>query len=180
MTSNGYRGDERRRECVVRTVVGKDCADVTRLLFEGFLPGDIGDDACELGDFESSFPGTTRALCWVAEASGVIVGTIALAEVIRDTAQIRWIRVAKSWQVEHIVARPLVRAAVEYARQVGFLKLIFHVPPEFESEVASFLHLLGFEFSRRKLRGERNALEFYLNLYRKPDRGLPEESSDQR
>jgi hypothetical protein len=179
LTGNGYRGNERLRECVVRPVVGKDCADVKRLLFEGLLPGDIGDDASELGDFGPFVPGNTQELCWVAEACGVIVGTIALAEVIRDTVQVRWIRVAKSWQVDHIVARPLVKAAVEYARQEGFLKFIFHVPPELESEVASFLHLLGFEFSRHKLRDGRNALEFYLNLYEKLNRGVPEKSLDQ-
>jgi hypothetical protein len=38
---------------------------------------------------------------------------------------------------------------------------------------------LGFKFSRHKLRGGRNALEFYLNLYQKPDRVVPEESLDQ-
>ncbi len=163
----------------MRTAVRKDRAHVRRLLLKGLLPGDSVDDVPELDNFISRALGTACEPCWVAEASGVIVGTIALTELTRDTAQIRWIRVAKPWQANHVVARPLVRAAVEHARQVGSLKLIFHVPPESEADVASFLHLLGFEFSRHKLRGRRNALEFYLNFYQEPEQATPEESSNQ-
>ncbi len=172
MNGTGYERHKynRRDECVVRVALRNDWANVKRLLSEGILPGDAAADAPNWSDFDSRLSAPKRGLCWVAEVSGVIVGTIALSEVISDIAHVRWIREAKPWQADHIVARSLLKTALEHARQIGFLKLIFHVPPQIELQVTSFLHGLGFEFAGHRLHGSRDALQFYLDIYQRRDR----------
>ena len=57
------------------------------------------------------------------------------------------------------------------SRDVGLLKLALHAPPDIEERVASYYHRLGFELSRtREIEGV-HVLEFYLNLYERPELG---------
>lgn len=152
-------------ECTIRRVLGRDRKHVRRLLAEGLLPGDTNDAVCQGLILTAGGRKAVRECAWVAEACGTIIGTIALVEVSLHTAHLRRLRVMPQWQMDHSVARMLVRTAVEHARQVGFLKLIFNVPTEAEAQVVSFLHLLRFELSRCKCCGARHVLEFYLNFY---------------
>ena len=42
---------------------------------------------------------------------------------------------------------------------------------ELAEKAAAFLHRLGFEFSRHREKAGEAALEFYLNLYQRPELG---------
>ena len=103
---------------------------------------------------------------------GRIVGTLAVVEAQPDVGHLHWLRVDPQWQrPDFAVVRALRRAAAEHARDVGLLKLAMHVPSEREGLVASYCHQLGFELSRaREVEGV-HVLEFYLNLYERPELG---------
>ena len=84
----------------------------------------------------------------VAEAAGAIIGTVALAELTRDIAQLRSVRVAAPWQDGHAVAKGLIRAAAAHATEMRFLKLTLLAAAAAQSVAATYFRLLGFEFSR--------------------------------
>jgi N-acetylglutamate synthase-like GNAT family acetyltransferase len=97
-----------------------------------------------------------------------VIGTVALAEVSRDVGCLQCLRVAPGWQVDRRVARCLIQAATAHARATGFLKLVVEAPAAIQPQVVSNFRLLGFEFSRSREVGGTNVLEFYLNLYERP------------
>jgi hypothetical protein len=65
------------------------------------------------------------------------------------------------------VAEQLLAAAMAHAWEQGCLKLIVHTPLA-ASQVAGFIHDLGFTFSRERGVGGAHVLEFYLDLYLRP------------
>jgi hypothetical protein len=108
----------------------------------------------------------------VAEAAdGRLVGTLALVEASPDVGHLHWFRVDPQWQADFKVARALRRAAAEHAQEFGLLKLAMHAPREVEDRVASYCHQLGFELSRTRELDGVHVLEFYLNLYERPELG---------
>jgi predicted N-acetyltransferase YhbS len=142
---------------------------VERLLREGLLPGHVEYESRVAERIRESF-GSERERFLVAEAGdGRIVGTVALVEARPDVAHLHWLRVDPRWQADLRVVRALRRAAAEHAREVGLLKIALHAPAAVEDRVASFYHRLGFELSRtREIEGV-HVLEFYLNLYERPE-----------
>jgi hypothetical protein len=64
-----------------------------------------------------------------------------------------------------------IRVAASHAHHHGCLKLVVHAPdPQADiGRAAEFLHRLGFEFSRHREVEKRPVLEFYLNLYERPE-----------
>ncbi|MGB7160344.1 MAG: hypothetical protein WBD40_19910 [Tepidisphaeraceae bacterium] len=76
-----------------------------------------------------------------------------------------------AWQSDLKVPRGLVRAAAEHAREVGLLKLAMHAPADAQERVAAYYHRLGFELSRTRDIDGVHVLEFYLNLYERPELG---------
>lgn len=150
--------------CTIRRIARGDQKHIRQLLAEGLLPGDT-NDVCPSLISRDRHGEPMRRYAWVAEICGTIVGMITLVEESLHTAHLRRLRVMPQWQANHCVSRRLVRTAVEHARQVGFVKLVFDVPTEADAQVVSFLHLLRFELSRCKSCGARHVLEFYLNFY---------------
>lgn len=150
----------------VRPFVPADRDAVERLFHEGLLPGHV-DYAPAEADRIREMMKTNRQRMWVAEASGEVVGTIAVVEADRDVGQIHWLRVAPEWQQELIVPQRLTEAAADYAREVGLLKLVLQAPPNVAERVASYYQRAGFEYSRSRDENGRHLLEFYLNLYKR-------------
>lgn len=153
----------------IRTFAVKDREAVERLADEGLLPDQIGYEAGEASRIERTYLASKHGHFWVAEAEGRIIGTIAIDAEDDEVGHIHWLRVAPGWQPDRRLARALARTAAAYAREKGFLKLVLHVPgEEAQSRVADYLHLLGFEFSRSRKSDGADMLEFYLNLYERP------------
>ena len=113
--------------------------------------------------------GGDRERFWVAEADGRLIGSVAVVEEGPDVGHIYWLRVAPQWQADYAVARRLAQTAANHAREVGFLKLISQVPREAEQRVVAYYHQMGFEFSRAREVDGRHVLEFYLDLYARPE-----------
>jgi N-acetylglutamate synthase-like GNAT family acetyltransferase len=154
--------------CSVRTFTQSDAAIVGRLAREGLLPGLAGHYSHQTELIPQAYLAPGREHFWVAEAGDNVVGTVALAEVSPDVGCLQWLRVAPPCQADSLVARRLVQAATAHARAMGLLKLIIEAPAALQPQIVSFFHLLGFEFSRSREVGGTNVLEFYLNLYERP------------
>jgi N-acetylglutamate synthase-like GNAT family acetyltransferase len=153
----------------VRPYAPADRAEVERLLTQGLLPGHVDYESREAERIRGSF-GSERERFLVAEAGGRVVGTVAVVEGSPDVAHLYWLRVEPEWQPRFTVARRLSLAAAAHAREVGLLKLVVQAPADAEQRVASYYHELGFEFSRSREIDGRHVLEFYLNLYERPQR----------
>jgi len=155
---------------VIRPASLADRTQVERLFDEGLLPGHV-DYESERADRIRASLGSERERFLVAETAGRIVGTIAVVEASPDVGHLHWLRVAPEFQSDLTVVRRLARAAIEHARDVGLLKLAVHAPPESEPRIAAYYHRLGFEFSRTRDLDGVHVLEFYLNLYQRPELG---------
>ena len=156
----------------VRPASPADRPQVERVIREGLLPGRVDYESRDAERIRQSL-GSERERFLVAEAQGRVIGTVAVVEASPDVGQIHWLRVDPRWQADMTVARRLAGAAVRHAREVGLLKLAVHAPAEAEERVAAYYHELGFEFSRARDVEGVHVMEFYVNLY---DRPQPRES----
>lgn len=109
----------------------------------------------------------SRHHVWVAEAEGQVIAATAVARHRDQTAHLLWLRVAAGLEYERYVFERLVRTATAHVREHGCLKLVVHTLLA-ASQVADFLHHLGFTFSRERGVGGAHVLEFYLDLYMRP------------
>ena len=109
-----------------------------------------------------------------------------MVSVDHEIGRLEQFRVAPAWEADRRLARRLTRAAAEFARERGLLKLIIEVPEdmpglprenglsptaraaEAESRVSAYFEMLGFMFTRRREVDGKTMLEFYLDLYRHP------------
>ncbi|MDB5322366.1 MAG: hypothetical protein JWN40_3997 [Phycisphaerales bacterium] len=107
---------------------------------------------------------------WVAEARGEIVGTIGICMHDENVAHVYCLRTVDNLK-DDLIRKGLVQVAATHAHQQGCLKLVVHSPNAQVdiSRATTFLHQLGFEFSRHREIDQRAVLEFYLNLYERPE-----------
>lgn len=104
---------------------------------------------------------------WVAEALGRIIGSAAVIPSDLSLAHLRYLYVVPEFAERQVVARGLAEMAIRDAYERGYLKLLVHsnLPP---NRLAAALHELGFEFSRERETDGEHVLEFYQNLYERP------------
>jgi N-acetylglutamate synthase-like GNAT family acetyltransferase len=132
------------------------------------------DPATDLDHIEDVYLKRPQDHFWVAEIDGEVIGSIAVLVDEKQIAHVRRLRVDPAWKTWRggEIARVLIQEATHHARQHDCLKLVLHTPVDDDRAIA-FLHQLGFEYARtRELRG-RHLLEFYLNLYVRPERPIP-------
>jgi len=155
---------------LVRSFRPLDRPDVLRLYHDGLLAGcvDPKDRAADLDDIEGAYFRRPQNHFWIAEANGVVIGTVAVSEDDAGITHLRRLRVASAWQKNSGVAVELIKAAIHHARSHGCLKLVFHTSLDGEQAV-KLLDRLGFQFSRTRDIGGRHLIEFYDNLYATTD-----------
>jgi N-acetylglutamate synthase-like GNAT family acetyltransferase len=124
------------------------------------------DCAANIDRIEENYFRRPQDHFWVAEAHGEVVGTVAI-RVHEDTAHLSCLRAADD-SSRHAVRRGLVQIAARHAHHHGCLKLVVHAQVDV-GRAAEFLHRLGFEFSREREVDNEPVLEFYLNLYDRPE-----------
>jgi len=162
-------------ELCLRTYQSRDWCEIRCLYKHGLLAGfpDPADPATDLDHIEDVYLKRPQDHFWVAEANGDVIGSIAVLKDDKQIGHIRRLRVNSAWKLlqRGEVARALIRKATHHAREHECLKLVLHTPVDDDPAIA-FLHQLGFEYARaRELRG-RHLLEFYLNIYMRPDRAI--------
>ena len=135
-------------------------------------PGGFADCDCaaNIDEVEEKYFRRPQDHFWIAEAQGRIIGTVAIYVHDDNVAHLCCLR-AVDESVDHPIRKGLVRVAASHAHHHGCLKLVVHAPdPQVDiGRTSEFLHRLGFEFSRHREVGKRPVLEFYLNLYERPE-----------
>jgi N-acetylglutamate synthase-like GNAT family acetyltransferase len=150
----------------VRDFSSSDQRHVMHLYCEGLLAGHVDpfDPAADLERIEELYMWRPHRHFWVAEASGEIVGTVAIVMENDLVAHLRRLRVSPGFAEKNRVAIALVETALEHARVWGALKLAFHTPVD-DGRAIELLRDLGFQFFRARMINGRHLLEFYANLY---------------
>jgi N-acetylglutamate synthase-like GNAT family acetyltransferase len=154
----------------VRSFQAADRAEVLRLHAAAAPAGSVDCDcAMKAHQIEEKYFRRPQDHFWVAEAQGEIVGTVAIRVGDQNVAHLGCLRAADD-SMDHLVRKSLVHAAASHAHHHGCLKLVVHAQVDVE-RATEFLHRLGFEFSRQREVEKRTVLEFYLNLYERPELG---------
>lgn len=168
---------DERDEYTIRTFAEGDLAEVERLAREGLLIGhvDHSGSGTEADPHGSGAGRPTPQSFWVVEAQGSVIGSIAMLQGDGDVGRLLQLRIASEWKDDPRIAKMLVRAAVDCAKERGALKMAIDSPgfePRIssgeESSIVQYLRSLGFEYTRTHEQGGRSMLEFYLNLYGGP------------
>jgi hypothetical protein len=110
-------------------------------------------------------------LIWVAEASGRTVGSATVIHNNPSVAYLRSLCVAPDLASPPAVARALAETAIREVYERGYLKLVVHADLR-SGRLTPVLHDLGFEFSREHLFDGEHVIEFYRNLYERPQLSL--------
>jgi len=157
----------------LRSYSAKDRPGVLRLYRHGLLAGvrdPLDPDETDIDAIEDIYVRGSKNHFWVAEVTECVIASVAIAEDDRRVAHVSRLRVDPAWKMWHDseVAGALIERAAHHARQHDCPKLVLHSPVNDEWAIAS-LHRLGFEFARARELGGRHLLEFYLNLYARPD-----------
>jgi N-acetylglutamate synthase-like GNAT family acetyltransferase len=158
---------------LVRSFQAADRAQILRLHAAGAPDGAVDCNcAANIDQLEERYFGRPQDHFWVAEAWGEIVGMVGICVHDQNVAHVHCLRTIDNLR-DDIIRKGLVEVAARHAHQHGCLKLVVHAPNGQVDigRAATFLHRLGFEFSRHREIEERSVLEFYLNLYERPELG---------
>ena len=154
----------------VRPFQADDRSAVARLYTEGLLTGQLAanDTGADIDNIDQAYFDDPRHHFWIAEVQGQVVGMIGVGSDERDTAEIRRLRVDPAYQ-DTPIARALLQTAVAHCRHHGYLKVVLDTRFEPEAAVSLFDHV-GFQHHRTKTMHGKELLEFFLDLYRRPER----------
>ena len=154
----------------VRTYEARDQKVVSDLYTNGMLfgghvaPNDTGADIEYIRDEYLSDP---RCHFWVAEMDGKVVGMIGVAAEEQHTAEIRRLRVDPAFQ-DTPIAQTLLTTAIDHCRHHNYLKV--RLDTRFEQDQAlDLFQRIGFQHNRTRSVQNKDLLEFYFDIYRKPD-----------
>lgn len=156
-------------ELAVRTYEPQDQPAVVQLYANGLLDGqlDANDTGADIENIEEAFFGDEANHFWVAVYEDKVIGMIGVARDEGHTAEIRRLRVDPAYpQLE--VAVKLLEAALYHCTYHNYLKL--RLDTRFEKDSAlDIFERFAFQHTRSKTQGDKELLEFYLDLYRKQD-----------
>jgi len=157
-------------DLVIRTYRAEDQPRVAELYTEGLLVGQIlpNDTGVDIDDIPQAYLADQASHFWVADVRDQIVGMIGVARDTQHTAEIRRLRVDKAWQNQPIAAK-LIETALKHCRKHGYLKVVLDTRFE-RSAAVNLFERLGFQSTTRPDEAPNEPLEFYLDLYRPPDR----------
>jgi N-acetylglutamate synthase-like GNAT family acetyltransferase len=171
ISSEGFEHGHSFDAFLVRSFQATDQQQVMQLHAATAPSGFVNCDcAANMDEIEEKYFLRPQDHFWVAEALGRIIGTVAIYVHDDNAAHLHCLR-ALGDSVDHQIRKGLVRAAASHAHHHGCLKLVVHAPDQQVDigRATEFLHRLGFEFSRHREIEKRPVLEFYLNLYERPE-----------
>ena len=152
---------------MVRSFQLSDQPAVNELYTTGLLIGEIAanDTGADIEDIKAAYLANRRTHFWVAEVNGQVLGMIAVGQDDNHTAEIRRLRVARDHQHNQTIAARLIETALQHCRYHGYIKVILDTRYERSATMDVFTRF-GFQHTRTKTYQGRDALEFYLDIYR--------------
>ena len=110
---------------------------------------------------------------WVArqrgQETGPLAGAVTLHRIEQSKAQMSGLRVAPELR-GYGIGVLLVEESLRFCGDNGFIKVLLDTLTE-QTKAIHLFQRVGFQLSRKKLSHGRECLEFYLDLYRRPDGG---------
>jgi len=169
MTGSSAQHESQAPEVVVRRARPGD-QDAISCLYEMAPAGerfrDDGEDVRDITGFYLS-DGDDGSSFWVAEASDHgVIGMVGVRREGESMAKMRRLRVHQDWRQRGIGKR-LVREALGFCRDRGYVKVALQAEVEQEAAIALFKRF-GFQLTRTRTVGEIEVMEFYMDLYRDP------------
>lgn len=154
----------------VRTFAPTDQSAVSHLYDTGLLAGQIApnDTGADIENVQMAYLSEEGNHFWVAELDGQIVGMIGVAREDQHLAEIRRLRVARDHQ-QTPIASMLLETALAHCKKHGYLKIVLDTRLSTSSDAIRLLDRAGFQHTRTKNPHGKEVLEFYVDLYRKPD-----------
>lgn len=166
---DGTRATPVSPRVLIRSYRDADQPQVARLYAHGLLVGvpDRQDAPADIGSIAQSYFSSTADHFWVAQSGERLVGMIAVKHEPGGVSRIRRLRVDRLWQGTDLAAR-LIDTALDHCRRNGDVKVILdtHVRAE---EALAHLQRRGFQHARNRKVDDRERMEFYVDLYHKPD-----------
>lgn len=152
----------------VRTYRRADQHAVARLYTQGLLAGQIApnDTGADIENIDEAYFKDPASHFWVAEVDGHVRGMVAVARDEKESAEIRRLRVEKEFQDTNIAAK-LIETAIAYCKKHGYLKVVLNSRFE-RGAVLDIFTRSGFLHTRSKEIHGREMLEFYIDLYQRP------------
>jgi ribosomal protein S18 acetylase RimI-like enzyme len=153
----------------IRDAAAADHSVVQQLYESGALGGPtlarIADDASDIDNMAHYYLTGAGPRLWVAELPAIgVVGMVAVSPIEQDVAEMRRLRVFPEYQGKG-VGRALVQHAIAYCRDNDFLKVVLDTFVERSGAIGMF-EKFGFKLARTKLVGDRERLDFFMDLYR--------------
>ncbi len=105
---------------------------------------------------------------WVAEMDDRLIGCVILSKADSDVAHLFGLCVESTSDAREAVLKRLGETAVADAWEAGYLKLVIHTDHSPE-KLSGTLRQLSFEFSREAWLDGTHVLEFYQDIYHRPD-----------
>ncbi len=149
---------------LIRSFRREDQAACKALYEQGLIGGRISenDTGLDIDDIESAYMKDGNHF-WVAEADGMVVGTIGVQHHDEGTGEIRRLRVHPDYRRRGI-GTALVETAVRFCREEAYLKVTLDTFMERDPAIRLF-EQFKFRHYRTKVFGEKELVYFYLDLY---------------
>jgi len=158
-------------QVAIRMARESDSPVLRELFQESVLEGLVGDndtgadiDNLTVGYFSDD----GQSGFWVAEHSNIVIGMVGVQKTDENTAEVRRLRVRGTYR-RHGLGAVLMEKALTFCQQHGYLKVVLDVRLERGPAIALF-EKFGFRNTRSREIGGRKILDFYLDLYRDPNR----------
>ena len=105
---------------------------------------------------------------WIVEAAGRFMG-LAIVFIERESlVHLKWVSVAAGAPQRRQIRRALVEVVMRHTWESDCLKLIVHTGHP-AGCFLKFMHAFGFDFSRERWLDDEHTIEFYRNLYERPE-----------
>ena len=156
---------------IVRTYSDNDQKAIERLYTDGLLVGQIAanDTGADIENIHEAYLNDAAAHFWVVEGEdtpGQLLGMIGVAREAEHTAEIRRLRVDKTYP-QDFIGGVLIETALSHCQRCGYLKVVLDT--RFNKDtVLGLFERFGFQHNRTKSHEAKELLEFYLDLYRGP------------
>ena len=151
----------------IRVATAADRTNILSLYPHG-LNQAAGTDTLHLISQLINSPDSSSNRFWVAEMDDRMIGCVILSTADSNVGHLFGLCVESASDARDAVLKSLGETAVADAWEAGYLKLVIHTDHSPE-QLSGTLHQFSFEFSREAWLDGTHVLEFYQDIYHRPD-----------